>query len=119
MEFCFYFVLVNFSAVVNRPILPMPHPQHTSALERRAMESAAEERVVTSGKVDVPRRVDARAIRRKLGLSQDAFAARFGISVATLRDWEQRRRRPEGPGRVLLTIIEREPEAVARALSRR
>jgi putative transcriptional regulator len=83
------------------------------------MEAAEEARSVAAGEVDVPARVDVRAIRRKLGLSQDAFAARFGISVATLRDWEQRRRRPEGPGRVLLTIIAREPEAAARALLRR
>jgi putative transcriptional regulator len=69
--------------------------------------------------VHVPRDVDARAIRQKLGLSQGAFAARFGIPVATLRDWERRRRRPEGPGRVLLTVIEREPDAVSRALTRR
>jgi putative transcriptional regulator len=70
-------------------------------------------------RVCVPADVDARAIRRKLGLSQDAFAARFGIPVATLRDWEQRRRRPEGSGRALLTIIDREPEAAARALTQR
>jgi putative transcriptional regulator len=74
---------------------------------------------VDSETVHVPRDVDARAIRQKLGLSQGAFAARFGIPVATLRDWERRRRRPEGPGRVLLTVIEREPDAVSRALMRR
>jgi putative transcriptional regulator len=74
---------------------------------------------VDSETVHVPRDVDARAIRQKLGLSQHAFAARFGIPVATLRDWERRRRRPEGPGRVLLTIIEREPDAAWRALTRR
>ena len=74
---------------------------------------------VDSETVHVPRDVDARAIRQKLGLTQGAFAARFGIPVATLRDWERRRRRPEGPGRVLLTVIEREPDAVSRALARR
>jgi putative transcriptional regulator len=74
---------------------------------------------VDSEAVHVPRIVNARAIRQKLGLSQGAFAARFGIPLATLRDWEQRRRRPVGPGRVLLTIIEREPDAVSRALTRR
>ncbi|MBI3695349.1 MAG: helix-turn-helix domain-containing protein [Acidobacteria bacterium] len=50
-------------------------------------------------------------------MSQGAFAARFGISPATLRNWEQGRRLPEGPARVLLAIIDREPEAVQRALS--
>lgn len=60
--------------------------------------------------------VDVKAIRAKLGMSQDAFAATFGISAATLRDWEQRRRVPRGPARALLQIIDREPEAARRAL---
>jgi putative transcriptional regulator len=50
-------------------------------------------------------------------MSQGDFAARFGISPATLRNWEQGRRQPEGPARVLLAIIDREPQAVQRALS--
>ena len=66
--------------------------------------------------VEVPDRIDVKGVRSKLGMSQGSFAARFGISTATLRNWEQGRRRPEGPARVLLTIIDREPEAVRRAL---
>ncbi len=58
-----------------------------------------------------------KAVRKRLGLSQVAFAARFGVSIGTLRDWEQKRRRPEGPARVLLTVIDREPKAVERALA--
>ena len=54
--------------------------------------------------------------RRRLGRSQAEFAARFGISPGTLRNWEQGRRVPEGPARVLLRVIERDPEAVRRAL---
>ena len=69
--------------------------------------------------VQVPERVDVKAIRKRLGLSQAAFAARFGVNPGTLRDWEQDRRRPEGPARVLLTVIDREPEAVERALAAR
>lgn len=61
--------------------------------------------------------VDVRAVRGKLGMSQAAFARRFGISAATLRNWEQGRRRPEGPARVLLQVIDKEPEAVMRALA--
>mgnify|MGYP001545228840 CR=1 FL=1 len=61
--------------------------------------------------------VDVKAIRTKLGMSQDSFAATFGISVAALRDWEQRRRVPRGPARALLQIIDREPEAARRALA--
>ena len=59
---------------------------------------------------------DIAATRRRLGLSQTEFAAWFGISPGTLRNWEQGRRVPEGPARVLLRVIEREPEAVRRAI---
>jgi putative transcriptional regulator len=66
--------------------------------------------------VHVPAPVNVKGVRRKLGMSQGDFAASFGISPATLRNWEQGRRQPEGPARVLLAIIDREPEAVQRAL---
>lgn len=66
--------------------------------------------------VEVPA-IDVRAARRKLGMSQDRFARSFGVSAATVRNWEQGRRRPEGPARVLLAVIDREPEAVRRALA--
>ena len=56
------------------------------------------------------------AIRAKFKLSQAAFAERYGIPVGTLRDWEQDRRQPDQTARVLLAVIEREPEAVDRAL---
>jgi len=68
--------------------------------------------------VYVPDHVDVRALRRRLGLTQERFAARYGFRLATVRDWEQGRRRPIGPARVLLYVIDREPEAVARALRR-
>lgn len=61
--------------------------------------------------------VDVRLVRRKTGLSQSLFAARFGFSPGTVREWEQRRRVPTGPARVLLYVIDREPEAVLRALA--
>ena len=60
---------------------------------------------------------DVHLIRERLGLSQEAFAARFLLSLRTVQEWEQQRRVPEGPARVLLRVIEREPEAVARALA--
>lgn len=60
--------------------------------------------------------VDVRAARQRLGMTQPAFAARFGVALPTLRKWEQGKRRPEGPARVLLRVIEREPDAVRRAL---
>jgi putative transcriptional regulator len=60
--------------------------------------------------------VDVKGIRGRLGMSQQAFAATFGFSVAALRDWEQHRRVPRGPARALLRVIDREPDAARRAL---
>ena len=64
----------------------------------------------------VPESVDVAGIRKRMKLTQREFSERFGFSLATVRDWEQKRRQPEGPARVLLTVIEKEPEAVRRAL---
>lgn len=72
---------------------------------------------VKPARVYAPEDIDVRAIRGRLGLSQVAFAARFGFSPATVRDWEQHRRRPEASARVLLKVIDHEPEAVERALA--
>jgi putative transcriptional regulator len=65
----------------------------------------------------VPEEVDVAAIRRRLGLSQAEFASRFGFKLDALQNWEQGRRRPEGAARAFLRVIEREPEAVQRALA--
>ncbi len=56
--------------------------------------------------------LDVRRVRDRYGLSQEKFAALMGISVGTLRNWEQGRRRPEGSARVLLRVVARHPEAV-------
>jgi putative transcriptional regulator len=55
---------------------------------------------------------EVRALREQFGLSQDKFADLVGISVGTLKNWEQGRRRPEGPARVLLRVASRHPEAL-------
>jgi putative transcriptional regulator len=65
--------------------------------------------------VDVPD-LDVGKVRSKVGLSQDEFARTFGVSVGTLRNWEQKRVRPDGPARVLLTVIDRDPVSVLKAL---
>ena len=52
-------------------------------------------------------------LRERLGLTQEAFAAAYRIPVGTLRDWEQCRKRPDAPARAYLTVIARNPEAVA------
>lgn len=61
--------------------------------------------------------VDVKVIRRRLGKSQTEFARLIGVSVATLRNWEQGRRRPEGPARALLKVAATNPEIVAAALA--
>ena len=58
----------------------------------------------------------ARRVRRKVSLSQVAFARRIGVPAATMRNWEQGKRTPQGPARALLRIIDRAPEAGLRAL---
>jgi putative transcriptional regulator len=60
---------------------------------------------------------DVKAIRAELGLSQSAFANRFGFSLRTVQEWEQRRSNPDAPARILLKIIETNPDAVEQALS--
>ena len=68
-------------------------------------------------RVHVPDQVDVRAIRKKLGMSQRQFAASFGFGLDAVQNWEQGRRRPEGAARAFLKVIEREPDAVRRALA--
>ncbi len=65
----------------------------------------------------VPEEIDVAAIRKRLGLSQGEFAARFGFKLDAGQNWEQGRRRPDGAARAFLRVIEREPEAVQRALA--
>lgn len=57
-----------------------------------------------------------KTLRRALGLTQDAFAARYGIPVGTLRDWEQGRSKPDKTARSYLQVIAADPEGVANAL---
>lgn len=59
------------------------------------------------------------AIRARSGLTQAEFSAQIGVSVATLRNWEQGRRQPEGPARILLATIARDPDIVAKTLKRK
>lgn len=66
--------------------------------------------------VDDPAQARIVAVRRGLGLSRRRFAERFHLDPRTLQDWEQGRRTPDQAARVLLTVIERDPDAVARAL---
>ena len=64
-----------------------------------------------------PATIDVKAIRTKTGMSQQLFSATFGISIGTLRHWEQGARSPKGPARVLLQVVERNPKAVIEAIA--
>ena len=75
------------------------------------------------GEVDLPCRIvddpaadRILAVRKRLKLSRQKFADRFGLDARALQDWEQGRRVPDRAALVLLTVIDREPEAVVRAL---
>jgi putative transcriptional regulator len=57
-----------------------------------------------------------RALRTRLNLTQEEFAARFHLPLGTVRDWEQGAHLPDKAAQVLLTVIARDPDAVARAL---
>jgi putative transcriptional regulator len=84
---------------------------------RGARQSLAYARGAREGFVaHVPDRLDVKAIRGRLGMSQRQFAKHFGFQLAALQNWEQGRRYPDRPARILLRVIEREPEAVRRAL---
>jgi putative transcriptional regulator len=61
----------------------------------------------------------ARSVRKRLGLSQAEFSARYHVPIGTLRDWEQNRKQPDAPALAYLRVIAQEPAMVARALQRR
>lgn len=60
---------------------------------------------------------DVRSIRERLHKSQSEFARMIGVTVPTLQNWEQGRRKPQGPARALLAIASREPQLVANVLA--
>lgn len=60
--------------------------------------------------------MDVKAIREKTGMSQQRFCATFGISIGTLRHWEQGLRSPRGAARVLLRVVDHNPKAVIKAI---
>lgn len=68
--------------------------------------------------VHVPARINVKKIRARLGLSQESFAQTYGFALSAVRDWEQGRRQPERSARILLKVVEKEPEAVKRALAK-
>ncbi len=76
------------------------------------------------GEVDLPCRIvddpaaeHILAIRKRMKLSRQKFADRFGLDARAVQEWEQGRRVPDRAARILLTVIDRDPEAVVRVLS--
>jgi putative transcriptional regulator len=83
----------------------------------RAAASDPDAHPATAGQLARARRAPSvRALRQKLNLTQEQFAARFHLPLGTVRDWEQGAHRPDKAAQVLLTVIARDPDAVARAL---
>lgn len=80
------------------------------------IEGTAPEGSYQTRQVRVPDQVDVSAIRKRLKLTQQAFADHYGFPVGTVRDWEQKRATPERAARILLTIIANRPEVVEEAL---
>ena len=86
-------------------------------LEEAVAHAKGEKTSARETLVQVPTDVDVLAIRKALNLSQEEFAIRFGFGLGTVRNWEQGRRRPEGPVRAYLKVIEKDHEAVEHALA--
>jgi len=84
---------------------------------REALAYARGEADESHYRVHIPEDLDVRSIRRSTGLTQEAFARRYGFNLARLRDLEQGRTRPDSVVRAYLRVIERNPKAVNEALA--
>jgi putative transcriptional regulator len=89
---------------------------------KRLLRAADEMLAIARGeaepaRIHVPPDVDVKAVRRKLGLSQEAFASEFSFSITQIRDWEQGRSRPLDSNRAYLLLIARHPGDVRKMLA--
>ena len=92
----------------------------------REVETALDEVLAhVRGEADLPCRIvddpaaeRILALRKRLRLSRQRFADRFGLDARAVQDWEQGRRIPDRAARVLLTVIDHDPETVVRALGK-
>ncbi|MES2216874.1 MAG: helix-turn-helix domain-containing protein [Pseudomonadota bacterium] len=67
-------------------------------------------------KVKIPDKIDVKLIRKNLNLSRQDFADSFGFSIRTLQHWEQGNRRPQGPAKILLLLLQRDPKTIRNIL---
>jgi putative transcriptional regulator len=95
-----------------------------SKLGKKLIAAAREGVAIARGEADpatyrvhVPAKIDVAKMRRNLRLTQAEFALRFGLTLTQVRDWEQQRSAPGGALRAYLKVIEKEPDAVTRALA--
>lgn len=94
------------------PLAPIAEAEVSAAAQRDP-----DARPMTEQEYRAARRVPrVKTLRRALALTQEEFAARYHIPLATLRDWEQGRSEPDQPARAYLTVIAHDPEGVRRAL---
>ncbi len=84
---------------------------------KEALAYARGEADLTQYKVHIPEDIDVKAIREATGLTQEAFALRYGFNLGRLRDLEQKRTRPDSVVRAYLLVIQKNPEAVKEALA--
>lgn len=90
----------------------------------RIMDSMKEALAIAKGevpetdfRVHIPEVVDVKSIRQQMQLSQEAFAAQYGLSLHTLRNWEQGKRQPDPAARAYLKVIEKAPDVVRTVLA--
>ena len=89
------------------------HERHRAALSDPDATPATEPQLQRARRTPT-----VRALRNKLNLTQEEFAVQFHLPLGTIRDWEQGAHRPDQAARVLLTVIENDPDGVARALEK-
>ena len=94
-----------------------------SRLGKELVQSAKEALAIARGEMEpagvyrfAEDNIDVAAIRKRLRLSQDKFAATFGLAASTVRDWEHGRRKPDRIASALLRVIDHAPDTVAEAL---
>jgi DNA-binding transcriptional regulator YiaG/mRNA-degrading endonuclease RelE of RelBE toxin-antitoxin system len=112
----------EYRAMVRTQVLELKKGEVMSKAGKRLLGAAQEMRAIARGEaksahVHIPPDIDVKAIRRRLELSQEAFASEFSFSIAQIRDWEQGRTRPLEANRAYLLLIDRRPDVIRRTLA--